>query len=80
MVMTNSISALIRDNKTFRIPSDQQTGAKYGMKTLDQGLVDWYIKGRISRETVINRCIDNQAIISKLQEADDKKAAAAAAE
>jgi twitching motility protein PilT len=78
MVMTNSISALIRDNKTFRIPSDQQTGAKYGMKTLDQGLVDWYIKGRISRDTVVNRCIDSQAIMAKLQDADDQKAAAAA--
>jgi len=78
MVMTNSISALIRDNKTFRLISEQQTGAKYGMKTLDQGLVEWYVKGRIARDTVINRCIDSQAIMGKLQEADDAKAAAAA--
>jgi twitching motility protein PilT len=27
--------ALIRDNKTYRITSDIQTGAKYGMVTLD---------------------------------------------
>jgi hypothetical protein len=39
--------------------------------------VDWYIKGRIARDTVVNRCIDSQAIMSKLQEADDAKAAAA---
>ena len=31
MVNTPSIAALIRDNKTFRINSDIQTGAKYGM-------------------------------------------------
>ena len=74
--MCSSDLALIRDNKTFRIPSDQQTGAKYGMKTLDQGLVDWYIKGRISRDTVINRCIDSQAILGKLQEADAAKESA----
>ena len=77
MVMTNSISALIRDNKTFRLISEQQTGAKYGMVTLDQGLVGWYIKGRIARDTVVNRCIDSQAILGKLQEADAEKEAAA---
>ena len=62
MVQTPSISALIRDNKTFRIPSDQQTGAKFGMRTLDQGLLDWYRKGRVAREEVINRCWITQAI------------------
>jgi twitching motility protein PilT len=35
MVNTPSIAALIRDNKTFRIQSDIQTGAKHGMITLD---------------------------------------------
>ena len=35
MINTPSIAALIRDNKTFRINSDIQTGAKYGMVTLD---------------------------------------------
>ena len=33
MVSTPSIQALIRDNKTFRISSELQTGAKYGMNT-----------------------------------------------
>ena len=70
MVQTPSIAALIRDNKTFRIPSDQQTGAKFGMRTLDQGLLDWYRKGRIAREEVINRCLDPQAILAKIAEVD----------
>ena len=35
MINTPSIAALIRDNKTFRIQSDIQTGAKWGMVTLD---------------------------------------------
>ena len=73
MVMTPSISALIRDNKTFRIPSDQQTGAKYGMTTMDQGLLNWYAKGRISREETINRCLDAQSILAKVQEIDAEK-------
>ena len=76
MVMTNSISALIRDNKSFRIISDQQTGSKYGMVTLDQGLLGWYAKGRIARNTVIERCIDSQAILAKIQEVEEQMAAA----
>jgi twitching motility protein PilT len=34
MIATPSIRSLIRDNKTFRITSDIQTGARYGMVTL----------------------------------------------
>jgi Tfp pilus assembly pilus retraction ATPase PilT len=45
MINTPSIGALIRDNKTFRINSDIQTGAKYGMVTLDGFLMDKYSAG-----------------------------------
>ena len=45
MINTPSIAALIRDNKTFRINSDIQTGAKYGMVTLDAFLMDKYLAG-----------------------------------
>jgi twitching motility protein PilT len=40
MINTPSVAALIRDNKTFRIQSDIQTGSKYGMVTLDGFLLD----------------------------------------
>ena len=39
MVNTTSIGSLIRDNKTFRIPSEIQTGAALGMITLDTHLL-----------------------------------------
>ncbi len=52
MVNTPSIAALIRDNKTFRIQSDIQTGSKYGMVTLDSFLIDKYLQGMIAREEV----------------------------
>src|SRR5207244_5335430 len=56
-IMTNTpaVGALIRDNKTFRINSDIQTGAKYGMVTLDSFLMDKYREGIISREEVITK-------------------------
>jgi twitching motility protein PilT len=78
MVNTPSISALIRDNKTFRLNSDIQTGAKYGMVTLDGFLMDKYLAGMISREEVITKAQDPVTIQAKLQEHDLAEAMAAA--
>jgi twitching motility protein PilT len=79
MVNTPSVGALIRDNKTFRINSDIQTGAKYGMVTLDGMLVHYYEKGMISRDETLNKSQDPVTILQKVQEVDAKKAAEAAA-
>jgi len=70
MINTPSIAALIRDNKTFRIQSDIQTGMKYGMVTLDSFLIDKYMAGQIAREEVINKSQDPTTIMAKLQELD----------
>jgi twitching motility protein PilT len=68
MVNTPSIAALIRDNKTFRIQSDIQTGAKWGMVTLDSSLLEKYQQGMISREEVITKAQDATTMQAKLQE------------
>ncbi len=68
MVNTPSIAALIRDNKTFRLNSDIQTGAKYGMVTLDSFLIEKYMAGMIAREEVITKSQDPLTIQQKLQE------------
>jgi len=70
MINTPSIAALIRDNKTFRIQSDIQTGMKFGMVTLDSFLIDKYLAGMIAREEVINKSQDPTTIMAKLQELD----------
>ena len=70
MINTPSIDALIRENKTFRIQSDIQTGAKWGMVTLDAWLIEKYQKGLIAREEVINKAQDPTTIMAKLQELD----------
>jgi twitching motility protein PilT len=75
MVMTPSISALIRDNKTFRIPSDQQTGQRYGMVTLDDGLFNFYGKGVVSREDCVNKAQDYTGMLMRLKEWDEQQAA-----
>jgi len=68
MINTPSVAALIRDNKTFRLNSDIQTGAKYGMVTLDGFLVEKYLAGMISREEVVTKSQDPLTIQQKLQE------------
>jgi twitching motility protein PilT len=68
MVNTPSIAALIRDNKTFRIQSDIQTGSKWGMVTLDSFLLDKYLLGMIAREEVVTKSQDPTTILAKLQE------------
>jgi twitching motility protein PilT len=75
MINTPSIAALIRDNKTFRINSDIQTGAKFGMVALDSFLIDKYQQGMISQEEVITKAQDPTTILTKLQEIQSAKQA-----
>lgn len=58
MVTTSSIQNLIRDKKTFRITSDIQTGAKYGMKTFDAALGELYERQLIDYETMLHRAFE----------------------
>lgn len=67
MLSTASIQNLIRENKTFRIPSDIQTGARYGMVTLDGFLVDLYNKGEITYELLISKCSDPEGVMTKIK-------------
>ncbi|MEM7790969.1 MAG: type IV pilus twitching motility protein PilT [Verrucomicrobiota bacterium] len=53
MVTTNSISQLIRENKTFRINSDIQTGAAHGMISLDTHLMSLFNRDLISAEDAL---------------------------
>src|SRR5690349_14511070 len=78
MINTPSIGALIRDNKTFRINSDIQTGAKFGMVTLDSFLLEKYQLGMISQEEVITKAQDPTTVMLNLQELEANRAAAEA--
>ena len=68
MICTPSIKALIRDNKTYRITSDIQTGAKWGMNTLDSHLVQLYEEGAISYGALITTASDPSGVIQKLEQ------------
>ena len=56
LVVTPGISNLIRENKIFRITSAIQTGAKQGMKLLDDHIFEHWEAGRVSKENALAKC------------------------
>jgi len=68
MISTPSIRSRIRDNKTFQISSDIQTGAKFGMISLDSHLMDLYLGGLISYEDLVTKSQDPDTLVQKLKE------------
>jgi twitching motility protein PilT len=58
MICTPACANLIRENKTFQIPSAIQTGRKYGMQSLDNAIEDLLKKGWIGAEEAYSKCID----------------------
>ncbi len=68
MVSTDAIRSRIRDNKTNMIKSDLQTGAKFGMVTLDNCLLEHYMNGFISYDELITKSQDPDTVVAKLKE------------
>jgi len=58
MLATAAVRNLIREGKTYQLMNTIQTGAQYGMQTLDQTLLDLYRNGMISREEALTRGTD----------------------
>ncbi len=58
MVVTPAISNLIRENKTFQIPSAIQVGKQFGMHTLDDSIMEVLQKKLVSAEEAYSNCID----------------------
>jgi twitching motility protein PilT len=68
MVTTNSIAQLIRENKTYRINSDIQTGAVHGMIGLDAHLLSLYNRDLISADEALAKSQLPDAMRDKLVE------------
>jgi twitching motility protein PilT len=62
MLATTAIRNLIREGKTYQMLNVIQTGAQYGMQTLDQALLALYRNGIISREEVLARSVNVEEI------------------
>lgn len=69
MISTPGIANLIREKKTHRITSSIQTGAKQGMKPLDDSLFELYSQGIISYEDMMSKAMEPEEIHQRLGEA-----------
>ncbi len=56
LVVNSGIANLIRENKIFRITSQIQTGAKYGMQLLDDHIFKLWRDGLVSKEDALAKC------------------------
>jgi twitching motility protein PilT len=66
MVVTSAIRNLIREGKTYQITNVIQTGARLGMKTMDQALAELYNRDIITKEDALLYAIDADNIRSLL--------------
>jgi twitching motility protein PilT len=67
LVATHAVRAMIREAKTHQVPSAMQTGKKYGMQTLDDGILAHLSAGRISAEEAYMKCVDKEKFRPYLQ-------------
>jgi len=88
MLSTPSVSNLIREGKTFQLPSVLQTSRRLGMVTMNDALIELVEGGMVEPQEAYLKATDKVGIIHMLKQrgkdvsfadADDAKAAAAAA-
>jgi twitching motility protein PilT len=69
MYVTPGIQNLIREDKSFRIDSEIQTGKRYGMQLLDDNLWGLMQAGKISAEEAIDKSKNPGMMMDKMQRA-----------
>tara|TARA_B100001964_G_C13986909_1_gene488839 strand:- start:329 stop:787 length:459 start_codon:yes stop_codon:yes gene_type:complete len=68
LVVTSAVSNLIREGKTFQIPSAIQTGRKYGMQSLDDAILAALNSKKISVEDAYDKAIVKDRFVKLLPE------------
>ena len=69
LVVTPAIGNLIRENKTFRINSAIQTGAKLGMKLLDDDLFRLWNERKVKEEDVLAKAQNLDELAKRINNA-----------
>ncbi len=62
MISTPAIRNLIREKKTHQIQNQIQTGAKFGMQTMDSSLLKMYHEKRITQQTLLKSALDYEYV------------------
>ncbi|MCX5840323.1 MAG: type IV pilus twitching motility protein PilT [Deltaproteobacteria bacterium] len=58
LIANSAVRNLIRESKTYQLPSMMQTGRKYGMQLLDDAIMDLMNKGWISPDDAYSKAND----------------------
>ena len=66
MLQNSAISNLIREGKSYQIPSTIQTSKKDGMITMDDAIYNHFMRGVISADTAISFAHDQQSMTQKV--------------
>ncbi|MDD4956680.1 MAG: type IV pilus twitching motility protein PilT [Candidatus Omnitrophica bacterium] len=66
LVATPAVRSMIRENKEHQIYSIIQTSQKYGMKTMNQSLVDLVFQGEITHDEALARSPNTEELIKML--------------
>ncbi len=69
LICTPAVRNLVREAKTYQIPSVMQTGKKYGMQTLDDAILELLQKKKISAEDAYINCYEKQKFVKFLRKA-----------
>jgi twitching motility protein PilT len=70
LITTPAISNLIREGKTFQIPSMMQVGKGVGMVTLGESLMELVTKKIVAPEEAYAKCVDKPAFDAALKRAN----------
>jgi len=69
LVVDSGIGNLIRENKTFRINSAIQTGAKKGMQLLDDHLFRLWTEKKVTEENVLAKAQNLEELAARITNA-----------
>ncbi len=67
LLANNAVRNLIREGKSFQLPSIIQTSKKEGMQTMDDAITNIFYRNQISSLTAITYAHDSESMQSKLQ-------------
>jgi len=77
LIATPSIKAMIRDDKTYQIPGYMQAGRKYGMRMLDDQIMELLQQGRIDPKHAMQMATNKELIRMQLSQGRSKATARA---
>jgi len=70
LIATSAISNLIREGKTFQIPSMMQVGKAMGMVALNEALLELVTKKLVAPEEAYAKCVDKSGFEAALKRAN----------